>query len=116
MWHIAGSLAFMQRFLTFPRSEKPYVRRFADTDLFEQIFYYVRRFADTDLFEQIFYKVLNEVTNRGLLSLDHEVGRPVIVAVDVRGFKKMSMQAMLTFAALNLMKLASWTWITPTMA
>ncbi|MBP1916611.1 hypothetical protein J2Z23_003593 [Lederbergia galactosidilyticus] len=77
---------------------------------------YVRRFADTDLFEQIFYKVLNEVTNRGLLSLDHEVGRPVIVAVDVRGVKKMSMQAMLTFAALNLMKLASWTWITPTMA
>ncbi|MBS4209867.1 IS1182 family transposase [Bacillus sp. FJAT-50079] len=32
---------------------------------------YVRRFADTDLFEQIFYKVLNEVTNRGLLSPDH---------------------------------------------
>ncbi|MBP1915375.1 hypothetical protein J2Z23_002333 [Lederbergia galactosidilyticus] len=32
---------------------------------------YVRRFADTDLFEQIFYKVLNEVTNRELLSPDH---------------------------------------------
>ncbi len=33
---------------------------------------YVRRFADTDLFEQIFNKVLNEVTNRGLsLSPDH---------------------------------------------
>ncbi len=32
---------------------------------------YVRRFADTDLFEQIFYKVLNEVANRELLSPDH---------------------------------------------
>ena len=30
---------------------------------------YVRRFADTDLFEQIFYKVLNEVADSGLLSL-----------------------------------------------
>ena len=33
----------------------------------------MRRFADTDLFEQIFYKVLNEVVNRGLLSPDHVV-------------------------------------------
>jgi hypothetical protein len=30
----------------------------------------------------------------------------------LRGLKKMSMQAMLTFAALNLKKLASWTWRT----
>nr|WP_318240717.1 transposase [Sporosarcina gallistercoris] len=29
----------------------------------------------------------------------------------LRGLKKMSMQAMLTFAAQNLKKLASWTWI-----
>ncbi len=29
---------------------------------------YARRFADTDLFERIFYNVLNEVANRGLLS------------------------------------------------
>jgi hypothetical protein len=28
----------------------------------------------------------------------------------LRGLKKMSMQAMLTFAALNLKKLATWTW------
>ena len=32
---------------------------------------YVRRFADTDLFEQIFYRVLKEVADRGLLSPDH---------------------------------------------
>ncbi|KRG09837.1 hypothetical protein ACA29_22430 [Lederbergia galactosidilytica] len=31
----------------------------------------LRRFADTDLFEQIFNKVLNEVASRGLLSPDH---------------------------------------------
>ncbi len=32
---------------------------------------YVRRFADTDLFEQIFYRVLKEVADRGLLSSEH---------------------------------------------
>jgi len=31
----------------------------------------------------------------------------------LKGFKKLSMQAMLTFAALDLKKLASWTWKTP---
>ncbi|MGN7408366.1 IS1182 family transposase, partial [Sporosarcina sp. SAFN-010] len=31
----------------------------------------------------------------------------------LRGLKKMSMQAMLTFAAQNLKKLANWTWIPP---
>ena len=34
----------------------------------------------------------------------------------LKGLKKLSMQAMLTFAALNLKKLASWTWKTPKMA
>ena len=28
----------------------------------------------------------------------------------LRGLKKLSMQAMLTFAAMNLKKLATWTW------
>ncbi|WP_064468048.1 transposase [Lederbergia galactosidilytica] len=110
---------------------------------------YVRRFADTDLFEQIFYKVLNEVANRGLLSPDHVfidsthvkasankrkfkknvVRKETIERVfadakekhglrwtTLRRLKKMSMQAMLTFAALHLKKLASWTWKTPIMA
>ena len=31
----------------------------------------------------------------------------------LRGLKKLSMQAMLTFAAQNLKKLANWTWKTP---
>ncbi|MFS0691052.1 hypothetical protein AB1K89_17615 [Sporosarcina sp. 179-K 8C2 HS] len=32
-----------------------------------------------------------------------------------RGLKKISMQAMLTFSAVNLKKLASWTWRAPAM-
>ncbi|WP_179301714.1 transposase, partial [Neobacillus jeddahensis] len=28
----------------------------------------------------------------------------------LRGLKKLSMQAMLTFAAMNLKKMATWTW------
>jgi hypothetical protein len=31
----------------------------------------------------------------------------------LRGLKKLSMQAMLTFAAMNLKKMASWTWKGP---
>ncbi|MEK3822273.1 MULTISPECIES: IS1182 family transposase [Cytobacillus] len=34
----------------------------------------------------------------------------------LRGLKKMSMQAMLTFAAMNLKKMANWTWQGPEMA
>ncbi|MFZ7944909.1 IS1182 family transposase [Neobacillus sp. 19] len=34
----------------------------------------------------------------------------------LRGLKKLSMQAMLTFAAMNLKKVANWTWVNPTMA
>jgi len=34
----------------------------------------------------------------------------------LRGIKKLSMQAMLTFAAMNLKKLANWTWQSPQMA
>ncbi|ULT55291.1 IS1182 family transposase [Neobacillus drentensis] len=34
----------------------------------------------------------------------------------LRGLKKLSMQAMLTFAAMNLKKMANWTWISPEMA
>jgi hypothetical protein len=34
----------------------------------------------------------------------------------LRGLKKLSMQAMLTFAALNLKKMANWTWKSPIMA
>jgi Transposase DDE domain len=34
----------------------------------------------------------------------------------LRGLKKLSMQAMLTFAAMNLKKLANWTWKSPKMA
>jgi transposase len=34
----------------------------------------------------------------------------------LRGLKKLSMQAMLTFAAMNLKKLATWTWKSPKMA
>jgi IS5 family transposase len=34
----------------------------------------------------------------------------------LRGLKKLSMQAMLTFAAMNLKKLANWTWTSPKMA
>ena len=34
----------------------------------------------------------------------------------LRGLKKLSMQAMLTFAAINLMKVATWTWQGPKMA
>jgi len=34
----------------------------------------------------------------------------------LRGIKKMSMQAMLTFAAMNLKKLANWTWAGPQLA
>ncbi|NRD80431.1 IS1182 family transposase [Bacillus sp. BRMEA1] len=34
----------------------------------------------------------------------------------LRGLKKLSMQAMLTFAAMNLKKLATWTWKSPEMA
>lgn len=33
----------------------------------------------------------------------------------LRGLKKLSMQAMLTFAAINLKKLANWTWVSPKM-
>ncbi|RUL55632.1 IS1182 family transposase, partial [Lysinibacillus antri] len=32
---------------------------------------YVRRFQDTDIFEQIFYRILKEITDKGLLSPDH---------------------------------------------
>ncbi|MGE7766443.1 transposase [Peribacillus sp. NPDC096540] len=34
----------------------------------------------------------------------------------LRGLKKLSMQAMLTFAAMNLKKMANWTWRGPEMA
>ncbi|RFU70045.1 IS5/IS1182 family transposase, partial [Peribacillus saganii] len=34
----------------------------------------------------------------------------------LRGLKKLSMQAMLTFAAMNLKKMANWTWQGPEMA
>lgn len=34
----------------------------------------------------------------------------------LRGLKKLSMQAMLTFAAMNLKKMANWTWIGPHLA
>ncbi|WVN09386.1 transposase [Peribacillus frigoritolerans] len=34
----------------------------------------------------------------------------------LRGLKKLSMQVMLTFAAINLKKMATWTWQGPTMA
>jgi transposase len=34
----------------------------------------------------------------------------------LRGLKKLSMQAMLTFAAMNLKKMANWTWRSPEMA
>ncbi|MBT2700976.1 transposase, partial [Bacillus sp. ISL-40] len=34
----------------------------------------------------------------------------------LRGLKKLSMQAMLTFAAMNLKKMASWTWKGPELA
>ncbi|WP_185113124.1 transposase, partial [Peribacillus simplex] len=34
----------------------------------------------------------------------------------LRGLKKLSMQAMLTFAAMNLKKMATWTWQGPKMA
>jgi transposase len=34
----------------------------------------------------------------------------------LRGLKKLSMQAMLTFAAMNLKKMANWTWVSPKMA
>jgi transposase len=34
----------------------------------------------------------------------------------LRGLKKLSMQAMLTFAAMNLKKMATWTWRSPKMA
>ena len=34
----------------------------------------------------------------------------------LRGLKKLSMQAMLTFAAINLKKIANWTWKSPKMA
>lgn len=34
----------------------------------------------------------------------------------LRGLKKLSMQAMLTFAAMNLKKLANWTWVSPELA
>jgi hypothetical protein len=33
----------------------------------------------------------------------------------LRGLKKLSMQAMLTFAAINLKKVATWTWKSPEM-
>ncbi|MBD8071553.1 transposase, partial [Bacillus sp. PS06] len=34
----------------------------------------------------------------------------------LRGLKKLSMQAMLTFVAMNLKKMANWTWLSPKMA
>jgi hypothetical protein len=34
----------------------------------------------------------------------------------LKGLKKLSMQAMLTFAAMNLKKMANWTWVKPEMA
>ncbi len=34
----------------------------------------------------------------------------------LRGLEKLSMQAMLTFAAMNLNKMANWTWEGPKMA
>ncbi|MBT2614310.1 hypothetical protein J7I96_02455 [Bacillus sp. ISL-78] len=34
----------------------------------------------------------------------------------LRGLKKLSMHAVLTFAAINLKKMASWTWRVPKMA
>ncbi|MFI8492983.1 transposase, partial [Peribacillus butanolivorans] len=56
-----------------------------------------------------------------------KVGKPEAVAADakekhgmrwttLRGLKKLSMQAMLTFAAMNLKKMANWTWQGPRMA
>ncbi|MGW6253904.1 transposase, partial [Peribacillus butanolivorans] len=56
-----------------------------------------------------------------------KVGKPEAVAADakekhgmrwttLRGLKKLSMQAMLTFAAMNLKKMAIWTWQGPRMA
>ncbi|WP_434092103.1 hypothetical protein [Peribacillus frigoritolerans] len=33
-----------------------------------------------------------------------------------RGLKKLPMQAMLTFAAINLKKMANWTWLGPKVA
>jgi hypothetical protein len=33
--------------------------------------------------------------------------------ITLRGLKKLSMQAMLTFAAINLKKMATWTWQGP---
>ena len=32
---------------------------------------YVRRFQDSDIFEQIFYRILKEIADKGLLSADH---------------------------------------------
>ena len=32
---------------------------------------YVRRFQDTDIFEQIFYRILKEIMHQGLLHADH---------------------------------------------
>ena len=32
---------------------------------------YVRRFQDTDVFEQIFYRILKEIMKKGLLHVDH---------------------------------------------
>jgi hypothetical protein len=34
----------------------------------------------------------------------------------LRGLKKLSMQAMLTFVAMNLKKMANWTWVSPNLA
>ena len=34
----------------------------------------------------------------------------------LRGLKKLSMQAMLTFASMNLKKMANWTWVSPVTA
>ncbi len=40
----------------------------------------------------------------------------VCVGLTLRGLKKLLMQAMLTFAAINLKKMATWTWQGPKIA
>jgi transposase len=82
---------------------------------------YERRYHERGVFEDIFYHILKEIMDRGLLSADHVFVDSTHVKASakekhgmrwttLRGLKKLSMQAMLTFAAMNLKKLATWTW------
>jgi transposase len=69
---------------------------------------YLRRFQDTDVLEKIFYRILKEIIDKGLLSADHVFVDSTHIKASAN--KRKYDKKVLTFAAMNLKKLATWTW------